>query len=261
MNKLKEILDVKREEVEAARKRTPPENLRARQSEIRDFSSALDGRNISVIAEIKRRSPSRGDLRMDTDPVDIALSYERHGAAAISVLTDSTYFAGDLDLVRRIREYVALPVLRKDFIIDEYQVWESYHAGADAILLILDAFSGDEAENLYSLATGLGMHVLVEAYREESLEQIAAMRPVIAGINARDLGTLELDFTRMLRRRNRIPDDSIAVAESGVTSPDHLKQVVKSGYDAVLIGTAFMCESDPGDALSRYLGHAATEAV
>lgn len=253
MNKLQEILDTKRQEVAEKKTLRSAVNLQKRNSEIRDFESALRNNGMQVIGELKLRSPSRGLIHQENAIGGITRGYESGGAAAISVLTDQTYFGGRLEYLQQVREVVNLPVMRKDFIVDEYQIRESYHAGADAILLILDALSLKEMEHFYRLAGDLGLHVLVEAFTEESLESLQQLRPNISGVNARDLRSLELDFELMLERRSQLPAGSLAVAESGITSPEHLQRASAAGYDAALIGTAFMSEPDPGATLTEYI--------
>lgn len=252
MNVLQKILETKRAEVEERKRAHPATQFPERGDAVRDFAGALAGEGIGIIAEIKRRSPSRGDLMPDADPVEVAQSYEANGAAALSVLTDRTYFGGSLKFLQQIRSQVSLPVLRKDFIIDEYQVRESFAAGADAILLILEAMEFPEVQACYDLATELGLHVLVECYTDRSLALLQDLLPTIAGVNARDLASMAVDFEGMLRKRQSIPEKSIAVAESGILEPDQLRQAQAAGYQAALIGTAFMQTGDPGRALRRF---------
>ncbi|MCF7803564.1 MAG: indole-3-glycerol phosphate synthase TrpC [Candidatus Marinimicrobia bacterium] len=261
MSILQEIISHKWGEVERHSAKVPVDTLKDRNSPIRDFANALVGDEISIIAEIKRKSPSQGSINPSMDIVEIAESYEKAGAKALSVLTDEKYFGGSLDFLREIREAVDIPVLRKDFIISEYQVWESYNAGADAILLILDGLELETAENLYALASELGIHVLVETHSAESLECIHALNPEIIGINARNLDTMEIEFQRMLNLYEDLPGNAIAVAESGITEPEHLHRVAKTGYDAALIGTAFMKTDDPGKTLRTYLEQSRQETA
>jgi indole-3-glycerol phosphate synthase len=258
MTILDEIIRNKWEEVRAARQQTPLEALKTRTDDIRDFRGALSGDGISVIAEIKKKSPSKGEIQMSADPVDIAQSYEQHGAAAISVLTDEEYFGGSLDFLRQIRAEVSIPILRKDFIIDEYQVWESYHAGADAILIILDAVVTETAIRLHGVARELGLHVLVESYTEESLGNAHRLEPEIVGINARDLTSMTLDLDAMIEKSRSLPHRIIKVAESGIIEPAHLAKVAEAGFDAALIGTAFMQTESPGKTLGEYLEYVRT---
>lgn len=246
---LQKILRTTRLEMENREKSVPMEKLESRNTPVRDFESALRTKGVSIIAEIKRKSPSQGMIRADIDPVQMAKIYEKNGASAISVLTDEPYFGGSLDLLREIRALVELPILRKDFIVSEYQVHESFHAGADAILLIAEALNNDKLFQLYSLAKSLGLHVLVEGYTDKSIEIINELNPEIIGINARDLDTMEVEFNGMLAKRKILPSDAITVAESGVQTPDQISKIQDVGYDAALIGTSLMKSENPGKLL------------
>jgi len=253
MSILDEIIAHKTEEVRRRQDRLPLGAFLPRDDGVRDFAGALGQPGLQVIAEVKRKSPSKGDIRPDLDPADLARTYEQAGAAAISVLTDEKYFGGSLDHLAEVRAAVDLPVLRKDFIINEYQVHESYHAGADAILLIADALASDQLERLYHLADSQGLHVLVEGYSEEALTRIQRLAPRIAGINSRDLATMQVDLEAMLERRCLLPEGALQVAESGITGPEDLARVDRAGFDAVIIGTALLAEGDPGETLRRFL--------
>ncbi|MBS1272526.1 MAG: Indole-3-glycerol phosphate synthase [Candidatus Marinimicrobia bacterium] len=259
MSVLQEILAIKSEEVAERKRKVPLNSLQERSDDIRDYHSALAGGGMSVIAEIKRKSPSQGQISADTNHVGIAKSYEQNRAVALSVLTDEKYFGGSLKFLQNIREAVDLPVLRKDFIISEYQIWESYHAGADAVLLILDALAASQFAEFYQLADELGLHVLVETHSSKSVEKLAEVLPKIVGVNARNLHTMEIEFDRMLAMRKDLPESMLAVAESGITAPDHLKQAMDAGYDAALIGTAFMSTENPGETLGNYLAEVRQE--
>ena len=253
MTVLDEIVAHKTEEVRRRRDDLPVEALPSRPGEVRDFARALGQPGLQVIAEVKRKSPSKRDILPDANPADLGRTYEQAGAAAISVLTDEKYFGGHLDHLAEVRAAVDLPVLRKDFIISEYQVHESYHAGADAILLIADALSPDGLERLYRLARSLGLHVLVEGYSDEALAHIQRLAPRIAGINSRDLTTMQVDLGAMLQRRQLLPESALHVAESGITGPADLARVDQAGFDGALIGTALLIEGDPGKTLRRFL--------
>ncbi len=253
MNVLQDILATKRKELTHLQHTRPMDSFSERADPVRDFAGALRTDRITVIAEIKRRSPSGGNLFPDLDPAEVAQSYQKKGAAAISVLTDQHYFGGDLRFLQDIRSVVDLPVLRKDFIISEYQVRESFAAGADAILLILEALEFEKLRALYELATGLGLHVLVESYTRESLKLLTELQPEIAGINARNLATMEVDFQAMVAKRPSLPEDCITVAESGILSPEQLIKAEQAGYNAALIGTAFMQHGKPGETLRSFL--------
>ncbi len=250
---LQEIVESTRSEVEKREKSISLEDLETRNTSVRDFENKLRGDGVSIIAEIKRKSPSQGIIRDDIDPVQMAKIYEANGASAISVLTDEPYFGGNLDLLQEIRASVELPILRKDFIVTEYQVHESYHAGTDAILLIAEALTTPKLSTLYSLARSLGLHVLVEGYTNDSIRIINELNPEIIGINARNLDNMQVDFDGILAKRELLPGDAITVAESGVQTPDQMTRIREAGYDAALIGTSLMKAEDPGALLQSLI--------
>ncbi len=262
MNILQEIVAHKRAEVRGLATSREPLTPTRRPDPVRDFRAALARPGMQVIAEIKRRSPSRGAIRPDLDPAELARGYQDAGAAAISVLTDSHYFGGSLEHLQAVRAAVDLPVLRKDFIIDPAQVYESAEAGADAILLIADCLSEEELGRLYALAGSLELQVLVEGYSDASLAAISRLSPEIAGINSRNLETMEVELAGMLPRRKLLPTGVIAVAESGITEPAHLAAAARAGFQAALIGTALLIEGDPAANLRRLLaGRSPAEAA
>lgn len=207
---------------------------------------------VKVIAEIKRSSPSRGALATITDPAALARDYELGGASAISVLTEGRRFGGSLDDLEAVREAVALPVLRKDFLSTPYQVFEARAAGADLALLIVAALDDATLAELYALITELGMTALVEAHSAEELDRAAALGAKLIGVNARDLNTFELDRDLFGRLVDRFPDGAIRVAESAVLSPDDVAHYRRAGADAVLVGEALVT-SDPVATLSAFL--------
>jgi len=253
MSILDEIVAHKTYEIRHRRERVPVESFPPRSGKVRDFYGALSRRGLQVIAEVKRKSPSTGEICMDLDPADLARAYQEAGAAAISVLTDEKYFGGRLDHLAAVRAAVDIPVLRKDFIISEYQVHESYYARADVILLIADALRPGQLEELYHLARSLGLDVLVEGYSDEALGRIHRLAPRVAGINSRNLTTMQVDLENMLQRRPLLPEGALHVAESGITSPEELVRVRRAGFDAALIGTALLVEGEPGKTLRRFL--------
>ncbi len=253
MTILDEIVAHKREQVRELYRRHPLALPAGRPDPARDFMGALARPGLQVIAEIKRRSPSRGAIRPDIDPADLARQYKSAGAAAISVLTDDKYFGGSLEHLQTVRAAVDLPVLRKDFIIDPYQVHESAAAGADAILLIADCLDETVLAELYELAGSVGLQVLVEGYSDRSLAAIRRLAPRIAGINSRDLATMEVNLAGMLERRSLLPEQAIGVAESGIASGDDLQAVASAGFDAALIGTTLLIEGNPGANLKALL--------
>ena len=213
---------------------------------VRDFSGALRAANsLAVIAEIKRRSPSAGDLRVSLDAVELATSYERGGAAALSVLTDAAYFGGSPDDLRAARAAVALPVLRKDFTVCPEDVGAARAMGADAVLLIVAALGDDELMNLHAVAVAHGMDALVEVHDEDELGRALAAGATLVGVNQRDLRTFSVDHERALRMAGAIPDGVTKVAESGVRGADDARRLADVGYDAVLVGQTLVTAGDP----------------
>jgi indole-3-glycerol phosphate synthase len=218
------------------------------------FVEALMRRDrINVIAECKRRSPSRGVLRAAYDPVEIARDYERAGAAAISVLTEPSFFDGGLDHLETVRAAVSVPVLRKDFIIDEYQLLEARAAGANAALLIVAALDDAELTRLSTTTDQLGLAALVEVHNREECERALAVGARLIGVNNRNLRTLEVDLKASEAIAAILPTDIVAISESGLRSPDDLRRLRSLGYRAFLMGERFMTEPRPGDALSQLL--------
>lgn len=214
-----------------------------------DFAAALRRPGLSVIAEVKRASPSKGLIRADFDPVAIARAYESAGADAVSVLTEETYFQGAARYLTAIRAAVALPLLRKDFIFDPWQVYEARLLGADALLLIAALLPVPALRELRSLAEGLGMQCLVEAHNEAELQAALAAGAKIVGVNNRDLTTFAVDPGTAERLRPLVPEDIVFVAESGVTGPADAKRMAAAGADAVLVGETLMRAPDTGAAL------------
>jgi indole-3-glycerol phosphate synthase len=218
------------------------------------FVSALTRTDrVNVIAECKRRSPSRGVLRAEYDPVQIAVGYAGAGAAAISVLTEPTFFDGSLDHLLAIRAAVDIPLLRKDFVLSEYQLLEARAAGADAVLLIVAALQPDELAYLLRCAVALGLDALVEVHTAAELAPALDAGATIIGVNNRNLRTLEVDVRASEVIIGRIPRDVVAVSESGLTTPADLHRLRALGYRAFLIGERFMSKPDPGDELRMLL--------
>jgi indole-3-glycerol phosphate synthase len=209
---------------------------------------------VNVIAECKRRSPSRGVLRAEYDPVAIARGYVDAGAAAISVLTEPTFFDGSIEHLAAIRAAVDAPLLRKDFIVSEYQLLEAKAAGADAVLLIVAALRSSELASLLASATTLGLDALVEAHDGDEVTIALTAGARIVGVNNRNLRTLEVDVEASERLIGQIPEDVVAVSESGLRSAEDLVRLQALGYRAFLIGERFMVEADPGAALRDLLG-------
>ena len=208
---------------------------------------------LNVIAECKRRSPSRGVLRANYDPVALASSYERSGAAAISVLTEPTFFDGSLEHLRTVAEQVDVPILRKDFIIDEYQIAEARAAGADAILLIVSALSDDALRQLHQVARRLGLDALVEVHDDAELDRALAAGAEIVGVNNRSLRTLTVDTHLSAALIGRMPAAVTAVAESGFKSAEELRRLREAGYHAFLVGERLVTSPDPEAALRELL--------
>jgi indole-3-glycerol phosphate synthase len=255
---LRKILAAKRAEVDAARVRIPPGEIERQAREAsppRGFERALRakvaGGKPAVIAEIKRASPSRGLIRADFDPARIAASYEANGAACLSVLTDRQFFGGSPEDLQAARAACKLPVLRKDFILDPYQVHEARAWGADCILLIVDAAPDAELQALESLARGLGMDVLVECHDGEQLERALGFSSPLIGINNRDLRTFETRLETTIGLLSRVPPGRLLVTESGIGQPADVARLRDAGVSAYLEGSAFMSAPDPGKELFR----------
>ena len=258
---LDRIVAVNRDEVAAGRASCDLAAMRARaeaQGGARDFVGAMrrriDAGDAAVIAEIKKASPSKGVLRADFRPAEIAASYERHGAAALSVLTDTPFFQGAAEYLAAARAATSLPALRKDFIVDAWQVFESRALGADAILLIVAALDDAELRDFEALAAGLGMAVLVEVHDGGELERALALRTPLVGINNRNLRTFEVSLETTLTLLARVPGDRVVVTESGIVGAGDVRRMRAAGVDAFLVGEAFMRASDPGAALSELFG-------
>jgi indole-3-glycerol phosphate synthase len=254
---LTRILDAKREEVARAKETRPlaAVELDAREAgPVRDFAAALlrrvDSGRPAVIAEIKRCSPSKGAIRPDLDVASVARSYEANGASCLSVLTDKAFFGGTPDDLRVARLACGLPVLRKDFIIDPWQVHESRAMGADCILLIIGTRPPDELIELEALAMSLGMAVLVECHNREQLRIALELRSALIGVNNRDLRTFETRLETTLELRGEIPPDRLLIAESGISDFAHIQRLRAGGVGAYLIGTALMATDEPGEALA-----------
>lgn len=221
---------------------------------VRPFAEALvrpDG--IRVIAEHKRRSPSRGAIREDLEPADVARRYEAAGAAALSVLTDEPFFGGRLAHLSEARASTRLPVLRKDFVVDPWQVWEARAAGADAVLLIVAALADGELGGLLAEARAAGMDALVEVHDRAELDRALAAGARVVGVNNRDLRTLEVSLETSLALSEAIPGAIVAVAESGIRTGADLKRLLAAGFDACLVGEQLMASPDPGSALRQLL--------
>jgi indole-3-glycerol phosphate synthase len=254
---LDRIVAAKRREVEQAKERLAEAELqqRAREApEVRDFVAALrEGSAVSLIAEVKKASPSAGVLRDPFDPVEIARIYEGHGARAISVLTDAPFFQGSLDDLRAVRAAVSLPVLRKDFLIEPYQVFEARAAGADAVLLIAEVLEDSALAQLLTLTRELGMEALVELYEPQNLPRVVEAGAAVVGINNRDLRSFTTNLEHTLALRDQVPPDRVVVSESGIHSRSDVVRLEQAGVDAILVGEALMRSDDIGASIRRLL--------
>ena len=252
MSILERILTAKRSEIAAARARIPEEEMRAQAraaAPARDFVGALRSKRPAVIAEIKRASPSKGLLRENFDPAAIARSYEKAGAACMSVLTDTQFFQGSSTHLQQARAACALPALRKDFLIDPYQAYESRALGADCVLLIAACLEDRQMRELEALALDLGMAVLVEVHESGELERALELKTPLVGINNRNLRTFETRLDTTLNLLPRVPKDRIVITESGILSLADVARMRAAGVHTFLVGEAFMRASDPGFAL------------
>ncbi len=255
---LEKITAVKHQEVAAAKKRKSLEAVRAdAESRVltRDFVGALrakiaDGQS-AVIAEIKKASPSKGVLRADFEPADIAQSYAEHGAACLSVLTDKDFFQGSSDYLRQARASCTLPVLRKDFMVDAYQIYESRAMGADAVLLIAACLSDGQMAEFEQIALSLDMAVLVEVHDADELRRALILKTPLIGINNRNLKTFEVSLDTTISMLADVTKDRLLVTESGITTPADVARMREVGVNAFLVGEAFMRAADPGEALAK----------
>ena len=255
---LNQIVAVKRQEVAAALQRKPLAEMRAdAESRVltRDFLGAMRARiaagRAAVIAEIKKASPSKGVLRADFEPADIAQTYAEHGAACLSVLTDQQFFQGRIDYLKQARASCPLPVLRKDFIVDAYQVYESRAIGADAILLIAACLDDAQMRDFEAIARSLDMAVLVEVHDAAELGRALQLKTPLIGVNNRNLKTFEVSLDTTLTLRHDIPSDRLLVSESGIQSRDDVLRLAAAGVNAFLVGESFMRADDPGLALAQ----------
>ena len=255
---LQRIVAVKHEEIAAALTRQSLASVRAQaeaRTDVRGFEAALRRRiamgQAGVIAEVKKASPSKGVLRENFDPVAIARSYETHGASCLSVLTDERFFQGHADFLRQAREAVQLPVIRKDFMVDAYQVYEARAMGADAILLIAACLDDSQLRDLEACAHSLQMDVLVEVHDGDELDRALRLKTPLIGINNRNLRTFEVSLDATLSLLPRVPGDRLLVTESGILGADDVQRMRQADVHAFLVGEAFMRADDPGVALAR----------
>jgi indole-3-glycerol phosphate synthase len=258
---LEKILAVKHQEIAEAIRRKPLAVMREdAESRVltRDFVGAMRAKiaagKAAVIAEVKKASPSKGVLRADFIPADIAQSYAEFGAACLSVLTDKQFFQGDVDFLKQARASCGLPVLRKDFMVDNYQIYESRVMGADCILLIATCLDDNQMRDMEALAMSLDMAVLVEVHDELELDRALKLRTPLIGINNRNLKTFEVSLDTTIRLAGKVPADRLVVTESGIASIDDVKKLRAANINAFLVGEAFMRAEDPGVALASLFG-------
>lgn len=258
---LDDIIAYKKQELAETKYRVPLADIRARASDAgptRGFGKALSsGDDIRLIAEVKKASPSKGVIREDFDPVKIARSYEEFGASCISVLTEKKFFQGKLEYIGQIRKAVKLPLLRKDFIIDEYQIHETRAAGADAILLIAACLEKQQLEDFLGIASRLGLDVLVESHTYKELDKSLLAGASLVGINNRDLTTFTVSLRTTLELLKDIPDDRTVVSESGIKTRDDVVKLQQAGVDAILVGESLMREKNIGKKVKELLGTSA----
>ena len=253
MSVLDDILDGVRADLAARQATTPLERLKelaARAQSRKDVMAAFAGPEVSVIAEVKRTSPSKGALAAIADPAALAVDYEAGGAAIISVLTEQRKFGGSLDDLAAVREAVAVPVLRKDFIVSSYQLWEARAYGAVLVLLIVTALEQNALVSLVERAASIGLVPLVEVHTEQELDRAIEAGATVLGINARNLATLEVDRAVFARLAPRVPAGVVKVAESGVRGPHDLLAYAAAGADAVLVGESLVTGKDPKSAVA-----------
>ncbi len=254
---LEKIVAAKQVEIEQAKKALPEERLRGQLAAApapREFFKALAKPGpIRLIAEVKKASPSAGLIRADFDPIEIAKTYETHGASCLSVLTDEQFFQGSLSYLRDVRKAVRLPVLRKDFIIDSYQLVEARVAGADAVLLIAECLDDCTLRKLHDETLELGMVPLVELYDPANLPRVLEAGATLIGVNNRNLHTFEVDLRHTLRMRTKVPDDCVLVGESGIKNRSDAELLEQAGVDAILVGESLMRQSDIGAAVDALL--------
>ena len=259
MNVLQRLLDTKKLRLDQAKTSHPLAELKARITDVeppRDFQTAItgDAETICLIAELKKASPSHGLIRPDFDPVKIASIYEANGAKAISCLTEEDYFQGNLSFLPQVHAAVKLPVLRKDFIFDAYQIYEARAYQADAVLLIAGALQTGQAADFLHLAHELGMSVLFEVHNEHELEKALTIDAPVIGINNRDLTTLKINLETTFRLRSLLPAHKVAVSESGIKTRADVLRLQSAGINAILVGTILMKSKDIGVKIRDLLG-------
>ena len=255
MSFLEQIVAAKQAEIAAAQALKPQaelERLAAKREDFRGFAESLARPGVRVIAEIKRASPSLGDIRPDLHPGDLALAYQNGGAAAISVLTEPAFFKGSAKDLKRAREFVELPVLRKDFILDPYQVYETAAMGADAMLIVVRILDDETLQSLLALALGVGLETLVEIHDEADAKRIAGLAPPLVGINNRDLAHFHTDTDRAARLAALLPRGTAVVAASGIRDANDIQQALAGGIRRFLVGETLVRHEDPAALLRQW---------
>tara|TARA_Y100000590_G_scaffold73095_2_gene80426 strand:- start:2712 stop:3506 length:795 start_codon:yes stop_codon:yes gene_type:complete len=255
---LTEILKAKKDFVERKKKKHSITKEDFIKSEVQNqdcflnaLKASIDTHQFAVVAEMKRASPSQGLIRQKYDPSEIAKQYLDAKASCLSILTDENFFQGSLDHLSIVKKLVDLPVLRKDFIVDKFQIFESQKCGADCILLIVAALSKDELHEFNNLALGLGMEVLIEVHNEQELEIALDLKPKIIGINNRNLETFEVNLETTKRLSQQIPNEILVISESGIKKSKDIESIISCGVNAFLVGEAFMRAQDPGRELKK----------
>ena len=261
-NILEEIIQHKQGEVSQAKVRMPAAALVDQLSTappIRDFVASLRNHGpVGMIAEVKKASPSAGIIRDDFHPVKIAQTYERFGAACLSVLTDENYFQGHLDYLKAVRAAVAIPVMRKEFIIDRYQILEARVAGADCVLLIAECLDDTQLHDLYGYALELGMQALVEIYEPDNLDRVLKLNPPMLGINNRNLKTFVTSLDHSIELSPRLPEDCLLISESGIRNREDVLRLQEAGVRGILVGETLMRSPEIGDKVCELLGRSAS---
>ena len=264
LNVLDQIIEGVQEDLAERKKQVGLNELMFKISEVNpaiDVLPSLQSSKLSVIAEVKRSSPSKGALAKISDPAELALRYQAGGAAAVSVLTEGRKFGGSLADLDAVRSAINIPILRKDFMVDDYQIFESRAHGADIVLLIVAALSDLQLSEFYAISKSLGMQVLVETHTVEEVERALSLDPEIIGVNARDLTTLKIDLGAFDKLAKAIPAGKIKVAESGISSVAEVISYRNSGAEAILVGEALVKDADPAQMIQNFINRADTPDI
>lgn len=264
LNALDQIIEGVQEDLAERKKQVGLNELMVKISEVKpaiDVLPSLQSSKLSVIAEVKRSSPSKGALAKISDPAELALRYQAGGATAVSVLTEGRKFGGSLADLDAVRSAINIPILRKDFMVEDYQIFESRAHGADIVLLIVAALSDLQLSEFYAIAKSLGMQVLVETHTSEEVERALLLDPEIIGVNARDLTTLKIDLGAFDKLAKAIPAGKIKVAESGISSVAEVISYRNSGAEAILVGEALVKDGDPAQMIQNFINRADTPDI